>query len=68
LRKTQRHNMRELIDAELDVVGGGTMQIFAREPKPTGGIKLAERIIVGILRLLEPKQSKPVSDARNIHF
>jgi hypothetical protein len=36
--------MRELTDAELDVVGGGTMQIFAPEPKPTGAIKVVEEI------------------------
>jgi hypothetical protein len=31
------------------------MQIFTREPRPTGAIKVVEEIIVDILRILEPK-------------
>jgi hypothetical protein len=56
LHKTQKITMRELTDAELDIVGGGTMQIFKGEPKPTGVIGLVEAVIVDIVRLLEPKQ------------
>jgi hypothetical protein len=46
LHKTQEITMRELTDAELDIVGGGTMQIFKGEPKPTGVIGLVEAVIV----------------------
>jgi hypothetical protein len=46
--------LRELTDAELDIVGGGAMR---KQPTPSedcgGGIKLAERIIVDILKILE---------------
>jgi hypothetical protein len=52
-------DLRELAAAELDIVGGGTMQIFAREPRPTGTIKVVEEIIVDIVRLLEPKLLEP---------
>jgi hypothetical protein len=43
--------LRELMDAELDIVGGGAK----RAPQPTG-LKLVEEIFVDILRFLEPKQ------------
>lgn len=48
--------LRELTDAELDIVGGGSG--YAR-PKPSQGcgggeIRLVEEIIVDILKLLEP--------------
>ena len=48
-------DLRELTDAELDIVGGGAK---APSPQPScvGEIKLVEEIIVDILRLLEPKQ------------
>jgi hypothetical protein len=48
--------IRELTDAELDIVSGGLMR-----PQPIRGpepivVKLVEEIIVDILRILEPKQ------------
>jgi hypothetical protein len=56
LLNATRKIMRELTDAELDIVGGGTLA----PPRPTQGcggeIKLVEELIVDILELLEPKQ------------
>jgi hypothetical protein len=49
------NDLRELTDAELDIVGGGAI------PRPTqcggGELKLAEEIIVDILRILEPNKA-----------
>jgi hypothetical protein len=44
--------LRELTDAELDFVGGG---LAAPRPRPTGGgeLKLAEEILVLVLRAIE---------------
>ena len=54
-------DLRELTDAESDIVGGGVMM----RPQPIHGVggelELIEVILVDILRLLEPKQPKPVA-------
>jgi hypothetical protein len=43
-------DLRELTDAESDIVGGGTL----KAPSPQLiGIKLVEELVVDILRLLE---------------
>jgi hypothetical protein len=48
--------LRELTDAELDIVGGGLMSI-ARPRQPESPIvKLVDEIIVDVLRILEPNQ------------
>jgi hypothetical protein len=48
--------LRELTDAELDIVGGGTLM---RNPNPQPiGIKLVEEILVDILKILEGNQGK----------
>jgi hypothetical protein len=46
-------DLRELTNAELDIVGGGIA--YARPPTQScgGGIKLVEEIIVDILKVLE---------------
>jgi len=46
-------DLRELTNAELDIVGGGTLK--APSPQPIG-IKLVEELVVDILRLLEPQK------------
>jgi hypothetical protein len=48
--------LRELTDAELDIVGGRLTKIGRPEPVGGGAIKLVEEIIFDILRILEPKQ------------
>ena len=49
--------MRELTNAELDIVSGGGFIIVAKPaPKQTGVIGLVEEVIVDILKLLEPQQ------------
>ena len=45
-------DLRELSDAELAIVGGGTLK--APSPQPIG-IKLVEELVVDILRILEPQ-------------
>lgn len=55
------NDLRELTDAELDIVGGG---ILTRAPSPQPiGIKLVEERIVDILRLLEPQKPGKVMAA-----
>jgi hypothetical protein len=53
------NDLRELTDAELDIVGGGAKPIMRPEPTQNcgGGIKLVEEIIADILKLLEPQQA-----------
>ena len=46
--------LRELTDAELDLVSGGAMAPI-RSPEPII-VKLVEEIVVDILRILEPNQ------------
>jgi hypothetical protein len=56
--------LRELTDAELDIVAGGLTRLPIPPTRlgpgaptsPTGAIKVVEEIIVDILRILEPKQ------------
>jgi hypothetical protein len=52
-------DLRELTDAELDIVGAG---MKAPSPQPIG-IKLVEELVVDILRLLEPQKPGPVMTA-----
>jgi hypothetical protein len=47
--------LRELTDAELDIVGGGITSITHKPTEPPI-VKLVEEIIVDILKILEPKQ------------
>jgi hypothetical protein len=60
-------DLRELTDAELDIVGGGSALMRAPSPQPSRGcggeIKLVEELIVDILRLLEPKQPARLKQA-----
>jgi hypothetical protein len=46
--------LRELTDAELDLVSGGAMAPI-RSPEPII-VKLVEELVVDILKILEPKQ------------
>jgi hypothetical protein len=47
-------DLRELTDAELDIVGGGL-----KNPRPQPiGIKLIEEIIIDILKFLEPNSGR----------
>ena len=55
--------LRELTDAELDIVGGGTSNQCGgggstMNPGSGGGIKLVEEIIVDILKIFEPQKQK----------
>jgi hypothetical protein len=53
-------DLRELTDAESDIVGGGTL----KAPSPQLiGIKLVEELVVDILRLLEHQKPR-ASDGR----
>jgi hypothetical protein len=56
--------LRELTDAELDIVGGGIINAKppTRSPEPII-VKLVEELVVDILRVLEPK--KPVMQQRH---
>jgi hypothetical protein len=51
-------DLRELTNAELDIVGGGRLITPRPQPEPGqgsgGGLKLVEEIIVDILEILEP--------------
>jgi hypothetical protein len=49
-------DLRELADAELDIVGGGAQPFLRREPSQGGVIKLVEEVFVDVLRLLEPQK------------
>ena len=55
--------LRELLDTELDVVGGGATAVNRSAPTQGcggGEIKLVEAIIVDILKLLEPNNRQQV--------
>jgi len=60
------NELRELTEAELDMVSGGALSIVAR-PAPRQPeaplVKLVEEIIVDILRILEPKQPARLKQA-----
>ena len=55
-------DLRELTDAELDIVGGGSALMRAPSPQPSRGcggeIKLVEELIVDILRLWNPNNRR----------
>jgi hypothetical protein len=54
------NELRELTDAELDIVSGGVAKIMRPEPGPQSPepivVKLVAELIVDILKILEPKQ------------
>jgi hypothetical protein len=57
--------LRELTNAELDIVGGGLMAprpAPIRSPEPII-VRLVEELVVDILRILEPKQPARLKDA-----